>query len=88
MDSSLILSDILDSSVLFFFIGAIAVFLKSELEIPFFLLKKFSLYLLLSIGLKGGHEIHKSGIDISIAITLIAAIVIKSIVSISSSLIC
>ena len=84
MDSSLILSNILNPPVLFFFIGMMAVFLKSDLEIPQPLPKLFSLYLLFAIGFKGGHEIHESGISREIAITLIAAILAAVIVPIYS----
>jgi uncharacterized protein len=84
MDSSLILSNILNPPVLFFFIGMTAVFLKSDLEIPNPLPKLFSLYLLFAIGFKGGHEIHESGINTEIAITLIAAIVLAAVVPIYS----
>ncbi len=84
MDSSLILSNILNPPVLFFFIGMMAVFLKSDLEIPQPLPKLFSLYLLFAIGFKGGHEIHESGINSEIAITLLAAILAATIVPIYS----
>jgi uncharacterized protein len=84
MDSSLILSNILNPPVLFFFIGMTAVFLKSDLEIPNPLPKLFSLYLLFAIGFKGGHEIHESGINTEIAITLLAAIVLAAVVPIYS----
>ncbi|BAZ44444.1 hypothetical protein NIES4102_14530 [Chondrocystis sp. NIES-4102] len=84
MDSSLILSNILNPPVLFFFIGMMAVFLKSDLEIPQPLPKLFSLYLLFAIGFKGGHEIHESGINSEIALTLLAAIMAASIVPIYS----
>jgi uncharacterized protein len=84
MNSSLILSNILNPPVLFFFLGMVAVFLKSDLEIPQPLPKLFSLYLLIAIGFKGGYEIEKSGINAEIAITLIAAIAIASIVPIYS----
>ncbi len=84
MDSSLILSNILNPPVLFFFIGMMAVFLKSDLEIPQPLPKLFSLYLLFAIGFKGGHEIHESGINSEIAITLFAAILAAAIVPIYS----
>jgi uncharacterized protein len=84
MDSSLILSNILNPPVLFFFIGMMAVFFKSDLEIPQPLPKLFSLYLLFAIGFKGGHEIHESGINSEIAITLFAAILAAIIVPIYS----
>ncbi len=84
MNSSLILSNILNPPVLFFFLGMIAVFLKSDLEIPQPLPKLFSLYLLIAIGFKGGYEIQESGINAEIAVTLLAAIAIASIVPIYS----
>lgn len=80
MDGSLILFNILNPPVLFFFMGMLAVFLKSDLEIPQPLPKLFSLYLLLAIGFKGGHELADSGINLQIAATLVAAIVMASIV--------
>ena len=84
MDSSLILSNILNPPVLFFFIGMMAVFLKSDLDIPHPLPKLFSLYLLFAIGFKGGHEIHESGINNEIALTLLTAILLAAIVPIYS----
>jgi uncharacterized protein len=84
MNSSLILSNILNPPVLFFFLGMLAIFLKSDLEIPQPLPKLFSLYLLLSIGFKGGYEIEKSGINPEIAITLLAAIFMAAAVPIYS----
>ncbi len=84
MNTSLILSNILNPPVLFFFMGMIAVFLKSDLEIPQPLPKLFSLYLLFAIGFKGGHEIHESGLNTEIALTLLAAILIAAIVPIYS----
>ncbi|WP_204103310.1 MULTISPECIES: sodium-dependent bicarbonate transport family permease [Spirulina sp. CCY15215] len=84
MNTSLILSNILNPPVLFFFIGMTAVFLKSDLEIPQPLPKLFSLYLLFAIGFKGGHEIHESGINLEIALILISAILMAAIVPIYS----
>ncbi|BCL34344.1 sodium-dependent bicarbonate transport family permease [Nostoc sp. MS1] len=84
MSSSLILSNILNPPVLFFFLGMLAIFLKSDLEIPQPLPKLFSLYLLLAIGFKGGYEIDESGINPEIALTLLAAIFMASVVPIYS----
>jgi uncharacterized protein len=82
MDNSLIIFNILNPPVLFFFLGMMAIFLKSDLEIPQPLPKFFSLYLLLAIGFKGGYELQQSGIDINIATTTAAAVVMASIVPI------
>ncbi|WP_309738082.1 MULTISPECIES: sodium-dependent bicarbonate transport family permease [unclassified Chamaesiphon] len=84
MDSSLILSNILNPPVLFFFLGMIAIFVQSDLEIPNPLPKLFSLYLLVAIGFKGGHELFESGLSPLIISTLIAAIVMASIVPVYS----
>lgn len=84
MDGSLILFNILNPPVLFFFLGMLAVFLKSDLEIPQPLPKLFSLYLLLAIGFKGGYELAESGINNQIVLTLLAAIAMASIVPIYS----
>ncbi|MBD2593174.1 sodium-dependent bicarbonate transport family permease [Nostoc spongiaeforme FACHB-130] len=80
MNSSLILSNILNPPVLFFFLGMLAIFLQSDLEIPQPLPKLFSLYLLLAIGFKGGYEITESGINPEIALTLFSAILMASAV--------
>lgn len=73
MNSSLVLSNILNPPVLFFFLGMLAVFVKSDLEIPQPLPKLFSLYLLFAIGFKGGVELVKSGISQEVILTLLAA---------------
>ncbi len=80
MDPSVILSNITNPPVLFFFLGMLAVFVQSDLEIPNPLPKLFSLYLLVAIGFKGGHELSESGLSQSIVMTLVAAVFMASIV--------
>ncbi|MEB3248310.1 MAG: sodium-dependent bicarbonate transport family permease, partial [Merismopediaceae bacterium] len=84
MNSSLILSNLLNPPVLFFFLGLFAVFVQSDLEIPNPLPKLFSLYLLVAIGFKGGHELVESGINPQILTTLLAAMVMASLVPVYS----
>jgi uncharacterized protein len=84
MNASLILSNILNPPVLFFFLGMLAILVKSDLEIPQPLPKLFSLYLLLSIGFKGGYELEESKIDVQIILALLAAIVMACAVPIYS----
>jgi uncharacterized protein len=84
MDVSLIVSNILNPPVLFFFLGMIAVFVKSDLEIPAPIPKLFSLYLLFAIGFKGGVELIKSGITQEVVLTLVAAILMACFVPIYS----
>ncbi|MEH2067660.1 MAG: sodium-dependent bicarbonate transport family permease [Nostoc sp.] len=82
MDVSLIISNILNPPVLFFFLGMTAVFVKSDLEIPPPVPKLLSLYLLLAIGFKGGVELIKSGITQEVVLTLIAAMLMACFVPI------
>ncbi len=82
MDVSLIVSNILNPPVLFFFLGMTAVFVKSDLEIPPPVPKLLSLYLLLAIGFKGGVELIKSGITQEVVLTLIAAMLMACFVPI------
>jgi len=78
------LSNILNPPVLFFFLGMLAIFFKSDLEIPAPLPKLFSLYLLLAIGFKGGYELEESGINPQIVLTLLAAVFMASLVPVYS----
>ncbi|GAB4233766.1 MAG: sodium-dependent bicarbonate transport family permease [Stanieria sp.] len=80
MDTSLIVSNILNPPVLFFFLGITAVLVKSDLEIPPPIPKLFSLYLLFAIGFKGGVELIKSGITQEVILTLVAAMLMACFV--------
>jgi hypothetical protein len=82
MDTSLIVSNILNPPVLFFFLGMTAVLVKSDLEIPPPIPKLFSLYLLFAIGFKGGVELIKSGITQEVILTLVAAMLMACVVPI------
>ena len=80
MDANLIISNILNPPVLFFFLGMAAVFVKSDLELPPPIPKLLSLYLLLAIGFKGGVELVKSGITLEVELTLLAAMLMACVV--------
>jgi uncharacterized protein len=80
MDINLILSNFLSPPILFFFLGMLAVFAKSDLEIPQPLPKLFSLYLLFSIGFKGGVELAKSGLSQSVLLTVAASVIMACLV--------
>ena len=82
MDGSLILSNILNPPILFFFLGMTAVFVKSDLEIPAPIPKALSLYLLFAIGFKGGVELIKSGVTQDVVLTLLAAMLMACVVPI------
>ena len=82
MDISLMVSNILNPPILFFFLGMTAVFVKSDLEIPAPIPKLFSLYLLFAIGFKGGVELVKSGVTQDVVWTLLAAMLMACFVPI------
>jgi uncharacterized protein len=84
MDLHLILSNLLTPPILFFVLGMLAVFAKSDLEIPAPIPKLFSLYLLLAIGFKGGVELAKSGISGEVISAIGAAIVMSCLVPVYS----
>ena len=87
MDTSLVLQNLLTPPVLFFFLGVIAVLVRSDLEIPAPLPKLFSLYLLLAIGFKGGLELQHSGISGPVLPTIAAAVLMSLAVPLYSFLV-
>lgn len=70
----------IDLIVLFFFLGALASWMKSDLELPQAISKFLSIFLLLSLGLKGGHEVRSaeelSGFALALALGLATCIVV------------
>lgn len=57
MNFNLLIENLSNPALLFFILGILAVYLKSDLEIPSNSSKFISLYLLFSIGFKGGQEL-------------------------------
>ncbi len=82
MDYALVVNNLAHPPVLFFFLGMIATFCKSDLKIPDPLPKLFSLYLLLAIGFHGGVELRKTGINQEVIFALSAAMLMAVIVPI------
>jgi hypothetical protein len=78
MDITLLISNLTNPTLLFFLLGILAVRLKSDLEIPATTAKFISLYLLFSIGFKGGQELAHSAITSEIVWSCIAGLVIAS----------
>lgn len=80
MNTNLLIDNLTNPALLFFLLGIIAVQLKSDLEIPPGSSKFISLYLLFSIGFKGGqelsHEIFSMEIFWSIVMGVAIALVI------------
>ena len=74
MDLHLLIDNLTNPALLFFFLGIIAVQLKSDLKIPENSSKFISLYLLLAIGFKGGQELSHSSFSLEIIWSLLFGI--------------
>lgn len=80
MNFDLLAENLTNPALLFFVLGVFATFLKSDLEIPPNSSKFISLYLLISIGFKGGQELSQETLSMKIlwamAFGIITAIII------------
>ena len=97
MDLHLITDNLSNPALLFFFLGILAVQLKSDLSIPENSSKFISLYLLLAIGFKGGQELSHSefsmeilwsllfGIFLAVAVPIYAYFILRRKFSIENS---
>jgi hypothetical protein len=68
----LAIGNILSPVVLFFLLGALAALAKSDLAIPDAVAKALALYLMMSIGLKGGIEVARQGVTPTLAWAVVA----------------
>lgn len=80
MDLHLLVDNLTNPALLFFFLGIIAVQLKSDLSIPENSSKFISLYLLLAIGFKGGQELSHSDFSMEILWSLLFGLALAAIV--------
>ncbi len=76
MDLHLLIDNLTNPALLFFFLGIFAVQVKSDLEIPQNSSKFISLYLLFAIGFKGGLELSHSPFNMEIVWSLIFGVVL------------
>ena len=63
--------------VLFFALGLLAAFLRSDLEVPQAAAKFLALYLMMAIGFKGGAGVAAHGVDVLLIKTLIAGAILS-----------
>jgi uncharacterized protein len=80
MDFQILLSNLTNPTLLFFVLGIIATAVKSDLEIPATTSKFISLYLLFSIGFKGGQELAHSSFTMEILYSILFGLVIASLI--------
>ena len=64
-------------AVLFFLLGALAAFARSDLQFPDALAKGLSIYLMVAIGLKGGVAVSASGFSAELAAAAVAGLVLS-----------
>ncbi|SHJ58296.1 hypothetical protein SAMN02745146_3435 [Hymenobacter daecheongensis DSM 21074] len=80
MDAQLLISNLTNPTLLFFMLGIVATLLKSDLEIPPTTVKFIALYLLFSIGFKGGQELAHSPFSTEILYSLAFGLFIASFI--------
>ncbi len=80
MNLDLLVSNITNPAFLFFILGIIAVRVKSDLEIPANSSKFISLYLLFSIGFKGGQELSHETFNAEIIYSMLFGIAISLLI--------
>jgi len=71
MNIDLLIENLRNPALLFFGLGILSVFVKSDLEIPPKSSKFIALYLLFAIGFKGGHELSHEHIDGEVISTIL-----------------
>jgi hypothetical protein len=80
MDIHLLIDNITNPALLFFVMGILAVYLKSDLHIPSNSSKFISLYLLFAIGFKGGQELSHEPLTAEIGWSMIFGIGISLLI--------
>jgi hypothetical protein len=80
MDFQILISNLTNPTLLFFLLGILASAVKSDLEIPASSSKFISLYLLFSIGFKGGQELAHGGFSAEILYSLLFGLAIASVI--------
>jgi hypothetical protein len=80
MNFNLLIENLTNPALLFFVLGIIAVYLKSDLEIPPNSSKFISLYLLFSIGFKGGQELSHETFTSEIGFSMLFGICISALI--------
>lgn len=82
MNFNLLIENLTNPALLFFMLGVFAVYVKSDLEIPPNSSKFISLYLLFSIGFKGGQELSHETFTSEIAFSMLFGICISALIPI------
>jgi hypothetical protein len=84
MNLQFLTHDLSNPTILFFLLGILAVIIKSDLEIPESSFKFISLYLLFSIGFRGGQELQHSPWTAEIGWSLVFGMTIAALIPLYS----
>jgi hypothetical protein len=87
MNFNLLTENLTNPALLFFVLGIIAVYVKSDLEIPANSSKFISLYLLFAIGFKGGQELSHEAFTTEIILSMLFGIAISLVIPLYTFLI-
>lgn len=82
MDLNILIANLTNPPLLFFALGSLAVWVKSDLSIPDNSIRFISLYLLFAIGFKGGQELAASGINQEVLVALLFGVALSVVVPI------
>lgn len=80
MNYNLLIDNLTNPALLFFVLGIVAVYLKSDLEIPTNSSKFISLYLLFAIGFKGGQELSHEPFSMNIGWSMLFGVFISLLI--------
>ncbi len=80
MSFQILISNLTNPTLLFFILGILAAWLRSDLEIPKSSSKFISLYLLFSIGFKGGQELAHSSFSPEILYAILFGLVVAAVI--------
>ncbi|MCI5059150.1 MAG: sodium-dependent bicarbonate transport family permease [Flavobacteriales bacterium] len=80
MDSDCLINNLTNPALLFFILGVLAVQFKSDLQIPKTSSQFISLYLLFSIGFKGGQELAHGGLTLEVLTAVVLGVVLAALI--------
>jgi len=84
LDIQIIVENLSNPALLFFILGILAVQVKSDLKIPENSSKFISIYLLLSIGFKGGQELSHSGLNLDTIMAMVLGLTLAILIPLIS----
>ena len=84
MDFQIIIENLSNPALLFFILGILATQVKSDLKIPENSSKFISIYLLLSIGFKGGQELSHSGLHLDTILAMLLGLTLATVIPVIS----